>query len=294
MHGNEPTGFEALLRFIACGAPQCDWTLVPLVNPTGIDRFQRLTDDGVDINRCARIQGPLESERLKQLLISTPFDLALNLHDQRSLFHPEGHDLPSTLSVLAPRARMDQHEFVPTRAKEWAGWLAQFTAERRPNWGVARFDDQYYPQAFGEWCQELGIPTVTVETGVALGDYSRVEIARLLGDAITGIDQTPVPPAQCANFYEALPFNASSGIDLELVGPQERSAWRVVEEVHPDQGYLSGIQKVEAPGDNVVYQHIKLTHAEFASLSTQSFWTSSALHASASAALRSFATGLPK
>lgn len=294
MHGNEPTGFEALLRFIESGAPQCDWTLVPLVNPTGIDRFQRLTVDGVDLNRCARTQGPFEAEELKQLLINTRFDLALNLHDQRSIFHPEGHNLPSTLSVLAPRARLDQQEFVPTRAKEWAGWLAQFAAERRPDWGIARFDDQYYPQAFGEWCQELAIPTLTLETGVSLGDYSRVDIARILGEAIINLDQTEVPPAQCANYYDALPFNASSGVDLELVGPQGRSVWRVVEEVHPDQGYFSGIQKEEATADNVVYQRVELTHAEFTSVSTKSFWTSSALQASASAALRSFATGLPK
>ncbi len=294
MHGNEPTGFEALLLLIESGAPQCDWTLVPLVNPTGIDRFERLTAEGVDLNRCARIKGPFEAELLKELLVNTPFDLALNLHDQRSLFHPAGQELPSTLSVLAPRARSEQGEIAPVRAKQWAGWLSAFMATRRPNWGLARFDDQYYPQAFGEWCQELGIPTVTVETGVSLGDYSRVDVARQLGEALIDLDQTTLPQAECEQIYESLAINDSTGTDLALHSPKGASLWRVVEEVHPDLGYRSGIQRVKEFVSGSVYCHLELTDDEFAFITSESFWTSSVLQASASAALRSFATGLPK
>lgn len=294
MHGNEPTGFEALLQFIESGTPQCDWTLVPLVNPTGIDRFERLTAEGIDLNRCARILGPTEAELLKELLRNNPFDLALNLHDQRSIFHPAEQNLPSTLSVLAPRARSQQGEFAPVRAKQWAGWLSAFVANRRPDWGLARFDDQYYPQAFGEWCQELGIPTITVETGVSLGDYSRDEIARILGAALIDLDKTTSPEAKCEQIYDSLAFNASTGIDLALHSPSGSSFWRVVEEVHPDLGYQCGIQNVGELGSGSAYCRIQLSQNEFASITSKPFWTSSALQASASAALRSFATGLPK
>ncbi|MEY4172733.1 MAG: hypothetical protein RL485_1103 [Bacteroidota bacterium] len=294
MHGNEPTGFEALLQFIESGTPQCDWTLVPLVNPTGIDRFERLTAEGIDLNRCARILGPTEAELLKELLRNNPFDLALNLHDQRSIFHPAEQNLPSTLSVLAPRARSQQGEFAPVRAKQWAGWLSAFVANRRPDWGLARFDDQYYPQAFGEWCQELGIPTITIETGVSLGDYSRDEIARILGAALIDLDKTTSPEAKYEQIYDSLAFNASTGIDLALHGPSGSSFWRVVEEVHPDLGYQCGIQNVGELGSGSAYCRIQLSQNEFASITSKPFWTSSELQASASAALRSFATGLPK
>jgi len=173
MHGNEPTGFEALIQFIRRGAPTFNWTLVPLVNPTGVDAFSRLTFEGVDLNRCARTSGPSESDTLKSILQSSRFELALNLHDQRSIFHPEGFCTPSSLSILAPAAMTDVVPIQPEAAIAWAGSLSLWMRQRRPDWGYARFDESYYPTAFGEWVQELGVPTVTVETGIALGDASR-------------------------------------------------------------------------------------------------------------------------
>lgn len=296
MHGNEPTGFEALLAFMAQGAPRNNWTLVPLVNPTGIDRFTRLTVDGVDLNRCARITGPEESDHLKSVLQRAPFELALNLHDQRSIFHPRGQSIPSTLSVLAPRALIQGKEFVPQRAKEWAGLLSQAVAALEPDWGYARFDDQYYPEAFGEWTQELGIPTVTVETGVSLGDYGRTNIARHLARALTVLDHTRKPLEEHAAGYEALNANESTGIDLLLESPSCQSFWRVVEEVQPELGYRWGIARYspETSGSVVAYQRIFMESDAHLSLNSQEFWTSSALYASASEGLRSFAAGLPR
>ena len=149
MHGNEPTGFEALVQFIRRGAPTFNWTLVPLVNPTGIDAFTRLTIDGVDLNRCARQAGPVESDVLKLILQSSNHELALNLHDQRSIFHPTGICKPSSLSILAPAAMNGAVAVQPDLAIAWAGSLSLWMRELRPDWGFARFDESYYPTAFG-------------------------------------------------------------------------------------------------------------------------------------------------
>jgi len=295
MHGNEPTGFAALCMLIALGEPQSDWTLMPLVNPTGIDQFARCTAEGIDLNRCARRMGPIEADLLKRVLQAKSYRLALNLHDQRSLFHPTGESVPSSLSVLAPKARVPQGEIAPAAAQEWAGWLSESVAKREPNWGYARFDDQYYPEAFGEWCQELGIPTVTVETGVSLGDYRRERVADRLGEALIELDQIDRAEAKHAEIYRALPFNAPTGTDLLITDGIHQSFWKFEEEVL-DRAYQCGISRTLPPegAEESVYLRIVCEPDFFRVMASSDRWTSSELYASTSADLRSFAAGLPR
>lgn len=295
MHGNEPTGFAALCALMAAGEPHSDWTLVPLVNPTGIDLFTRCTASGLDLNRCARRSGPREADLLKHVIQSKPFRLALNLHDQRSLFHPTGSSIPSSLSVLAPRARTPQGESVPAEAQGWAGWISTSMSRREPNWGYARFDDQYYPEAFGEWCQELGILTVTVETGVAIGDYARTRVAQQLGDILIELDQMERPQASSFTHYQALPFNAANGVDVLLSDGDSESYWKFEEEVQ-DRAYRCGLARViPSEGAEVpVYHRVECAPDEYRILTACDRWTSVELYASASEGLRSLAAGLPK
>lgn len=295
MHGNEPTGFEALLHLIRCGQPQCDWTLVPLVNPSGVDAFNRLTNQGIDLNRRARDRGPLESDLLKSLLASRTFALALNLHDQRSLFCPSGQSIPSSLSVLAPRCIKEGQESYSLDAQAWAGTLSSLMQELEPNWGYARFDDAYYPTAFGEWTQELGVPTVTVETGVALNDYSRERVSLRLGEVLRAVDAARSPRPKGITHYQNLPINTPWGVDLELQYGEHRSHWRVWEEVQ-GQHYSSGIAKAipEGSGTPVPYQTFNLLKAEFDAIQAKDSWTSLELYAVSSTGLRSFAEALPK
>ena len=295
MHGNEPTGFEALLRLIRCGRPQCDWTLIPLVNPSGIDAFTRLTSEGIDLNRRARDHGPLESDLLKSVLASGSFKLALNLHDQRSLFCPNGQAIPSSLSVLAPRCINQDQESFSEPAQAWAGTITSLMRELEPNWGYARFDDAYYPTAFGEWTQELGIPTVTVETGVTLEDYSREKVSLRLGEVLRTIDAIRSPPVEGITHYLDLPLNASWGVDLELRSGNQISHWQVWEEVQ-SQSHTSGIAKAIPQGNAapIPYQSINLLKREFDEIQAKDSWTSLALYAVSSTDLRSFAEALPK
>lgn len=295
MHGNEPTGFVALLHLIRCGRPQCNWTLIPLVNPSGIDSFTRLTSEGMDLNRRAREEGPIESDLLKSVLSSQSFKLALNLHDQRSLFCPSGQTIPSSLSVLAPRCIKEGQESFSEPAQAWAGTLSSLMQELEPDWGYARFDDAYYPTAFGEWTQELGIPTVTVETGVSLDDYSRERVSLRLGEVLRTIDAAKSPQRNGIAHYLNLPLNASWAVDLALRSGNEISHWQVWEEVQ-SQLHSSGIAKAIPQGSAVPvpYQTFNLLKREFDEIQAKDSWTSKELYAVSSTALRSFAEVLPK
>ena len=293
MHGNEPTGFEALIQFIRRGAPTFKWTLVPIVNPTGIDAFSRLTIDGVDLNRCARQAGPVESDVLKLILQSSDHELALNLHDQRSIFHPLGICKPSSLSILAPAALKGTVPTQPELAVAWAGSLSLWMRERHPDWGYARFDESYYPTAFGEWVQELGIPTVTVETGVALGDASRSEVGQALFELLCRTDAHLSPDDQGSAHYLDLPYNASNGCDFELKSGTQSSYWKLWEVVQ-DGGYVSGIERVESAEDLCPYQCIEVAHVDFNLLTKRPIWTTAELYATATSSLRDLAAVLPR
>ncbi len=293
MHGNEPTGFEALIQFIRRGAPTFNWTLVPMVNPTGIDAFSRLTIDGVDLNRCARQAGPVESDVLKLILQSSDYELALNLHDQRSIFHPTGICMPSSLSILAPAAMKGTVPTQPKLAVAWAGSLSLWMRELRPEWGYARFDESYYPTAFGEWVQEIGIPTVTVETGVAQGDASRDDVGHALFEVLCRIDAHLSPDDHGSAHYLSLPYNASNGCDFELKSGTQSSYWKLWEVVQ-DGGYVSGIERVESAEDLCPYQCIEIAFADFNLLTQRPIWTTSELYATATSSLRDLAVALPR
>ena len=293
MHGNEPTGFEALIQFIRRGAPTLNWTLVPMVNPTGVNAFSRLTCDGVDLNRCARRDGPSESDVLKSILQSSHYELALNLHDQRSIFHPEGMCTPSSLSTLAPAAMTDAVPIQPEAAIAWAGSLSLWMRQRRPDWGYARFDESYYPTAFGEWVQELGVPTVTVETGIALGDASRVEVGRELYEVLCRADAHQSPDEEGSAHYLSLPYNASDGCDFELKSGTHSSYWKLWEAVQ-EGSYVSGIERVESVVEVYPYQCIEVARDDFNLLTQRPIWTSAELYARATSSLRDLAAVLPR
>jgi hypothetical protein len=293
MHGNEPTGFEALIQFIRRGAPTFNWTLVPLVNPTGINVFSRLTIDGVDLNRCARKAGPVESDVLKLILQSSDHELALNLHDQRSIFHPTGICMPSSLSILAPAAMKGTMPNQPELAIAWAGSLSLWMRELRPDWGYARFDESYYPTAFGEWVQELGIPTVTVETGVALGDASRSEVGKALFELLCRADAHLSPDEQGRAHYFSLPYNSSDGCDFELKSDTQSSYWKLWEAVQ-EGSYVSGIERVESVVEVYPYQCIEVARDDFDLLTQRPIWTSAELYARATSSLRDLAAVLPR
>lgn len=84
VHGDEPAAAHAMLKLLEDNAlpPTFDYTICPLVNPTGIAFSRRENADGVDLNRDFRNPKSIETRSLVSFLDSVkPFWLSLCLHE---------------------------------------------------------------------------------------------------------------------------------------------------------------------------------------------------------------------
>ncbi len=88
IHGDEPAGVEAVIRFlkdIGRGSPilrSVDITLFPCNNPYGYEAGQRSNGNGNDLNREFRKRRPdVEVLLIKKALAGRFFDLSLELHE---------------------------------------------------------------------------------------------------------------------------------------------------------------------------------------------------------------------
>lgn len=92
MHGDEPAGVEAILRFLEDGtaANSCiqEWynkfqfTILPCINPSGIEQGTRENISGIDLNR--KFGGkdlPEEVRILQRALEGRTFDLHIDFHE---------------------------------------------------------------------------------------------------------------------------------------------------------------------------------------------------------------------
>lgn len=83
VHGDEPTGIEAVLRFCESTPPTYpgfEFVVVPCVNPTGYVRGTRENGRGVDINRS--FESDEEEVRIiKKLLKGEHFDCHVDFHE---------------------------------------------------------------------------------------------------------------------------------------------------------------------------------------------------------------------
>ncbi len=96
VHGDEPSGTEALMwladRLVNDPASaqmleSIDFYLMPVVNADGMESFQRMTANGIDLNR-----------------------------DQSKLDSPEAQVLHATAARIAPHVTVDLHEYQPVRS----------------------------------------------------------------------------------------------------------------------------------------------------------------------------------
>ncbi len=84
IHGDEPAGPLAILQLLESGAlaADIDWSIIPMLNPTGFDRNTRENFNGVDLNRD--YLNPKSSEILAHtewIQNNKRWDLALHLHE---------------------------------------------------------------------------------------------------------------------------------------------------------------------------------------------------------------------
>lgn len=183
MHGNEASGTRAILNFLRAVATNTPLftnvfnlitiVIIPMVNPDGATAYTRRNLEGIDLNRDARACFSNETRVLQDRLVHHQPDLALNLHDQRSLFGIKGANAPAIMSFLNPSFNTTK-ELTDSRrfAMRVIASIYNSIAAEYPN-AVGRYTDDYYPTAMGEWVQEKGVPCILVEAGMKSGDWMK-------------------------------------------------------------------------------------------------------------------------
>lgn len=225
MHGNEATGTYALSDMLTYlsregqlfEALKKHYTLVfiPMLNPDGAERFSRYNALGSDLNREGLKTISPETEFLKKTLDGSTV-LAFNLHDQRNIFSVGRSSIPASLSLLAPstittkglEARKHSIHLISAALEKFTDQEIRY---------VARFSDEYYPKAMGEWCLDRGISAILVEAGGYHNDphrnFARSLMTRFL---LYCLENLLTKNKRHKNLYQLLPANAQSLRDLVL------------------------------------------------------------------------------
>jgi hypothetical protein len=222
MHGDEPSATPALLDVAeyllgrddpAAQAILSETTLlmVPMLNPDGAERYVRRNAQGIDINRDALRLATPEGRLLKSLRERFAPELGFNLHDQnrRTTVGDTGHLATIALLAVAGDAA---GTMTPgrARAKRVCSAIVRALEPFVPG-GIARYDEDFNPRAFGDNLTAWGTPVVLIESGgLAPGrtfeDLTRLNFVALLA-ALGGLardDLAGVSPA----LYEGLRRNA--------------------------------------------------------------------------------------
>lgn len=235
MHGDEPSATPALLDFIdflldreaedaAARLVLDELTLlvVPMLNPDGAERYERRNAQGIDINRDARHLATPEGRILKRLRDTYEPMLGFNLHDQNRRTMVGDTGVLASAAVLAV-AGDAAGTITPgrMRAKRASTAVVEAVTPFFPG-GVARYDEDWNPRAFGDNITAWGTPVVLIESGglppgrpfTDLTRFNFVALLRVLED-LARDDLERHDPA----VYDKLPRNESDArVDVAVRG----------------------------------------------------------------------------
>lgn len=234
MHGDEPTATPALLDladFLArekarseVAAILSSFTLrmIPMLNPDGAAVYERRNAQGIDINRDALMLATPEGRLLKSIRDRFSPILGFNLHDQGRRVTVGETGVLSTISLLAvagdARGTMTPGRL---RAKRVASRIVRTLTPFIPG-GIARYDEDWNPRAFGDNITAWGSPVVLIESGGfpkggGFRDLTRLNFVALVSilDGLSRNDLADETPER----YDALLRNrADAYADVALAG----------------------------------------------------------------------------
>lgn len=224
MHGDEPSATPALLDIVDFLLSNTDqaairsilekYTLlmIPMLNPDGSAIYERYNAQGVDINRDAlRLVTP-EGRLLKRIRDQYKPVMGFNLHDQGRRTAVGNTGRLATNSVLSVSGD-EANTLTPGRllTKRAATAVVEALAPIMPG-GVARYDEDWSPRAFGDNLTAWGTPVLLIESGglppgFEFSDLSRLNFVAIL-TVLKGLSDN-----ELANYdpgiYENLPRNQS-------------------------------------------------------------------------------------
>ncbi|MGB5296055.1 MAG: M14 family zinc carboxypeptidase [Thermoanaerobaculia bacterium] len=177
MHGDEPAATPALLDIAHYLLEHADepaaWSIldnftllmIPMLNPDGAEVYERRNAQAIDINRDALNLVTPEGRALKRVRDEHEPMLGFNLHDQNRRTAVGDTGLLATNAVLAV-AGDPENTLTPgrLRAKRACAAIVEALAPFMPG-GMARYDEDWSPRAFGDNLTAWGTPVVLIESG---------------------------------------------------------------------------------------------------------------------------------
>jgi hypothetical protein len=234
MHGDEPSATPALLDltdYLARESARPEirkildaFTLrmIPMLNPDGALAYERRNAQGIDVNRDALMLTTPEGVLLKSVRDRFSPILGFNLHDQGRRITVGETGVLSSISLLAVSGDAEG-TLTPgrMRAKRVASHIAATLSPFIPG-GIARYDEDWNPRAFGDNVTAWGTPVVLIESGGFPKGGGFVELTRLnfvalikVLEGLAANDLDDVSP----NLYDGLLRNKSDGFaDVAIVG----------------------------------------------------------------------------
>ncbi|HVS03129.1 MAG TPA: M14 family zinc carboxypeptidase [Thermoanaerobaculia bacterium] len=234
MHGDEPSATPALLDLVdfllsrpedpaaAQILDRLTLRIVPMLNPDGSEVYARRNAQAIDVNRDALSLATPEGRLLKELRDRYRPILGFNLHDQDRRKTVGDSGVLATNAVLAV-AGDPEGTITPgrMRAKRASAAMVTALAPFVPG-GMARYDEDWSPRAFGDNLTAWGTPVVLLESGglpagMGYEDLTRLSFVALLRalEDLARDDLAGHDPA----LYDGLPRNESDAwVDVALRG----------------------------------------------------------------------------
>jgi len=222
MHGNESSGtrviFDLLKFFLQKRNFQseieeirnnCTLHFIPMVNPDGAENFSRYNAFGTDINRDAEALQTVEGKLLMAYLLQIRPDYVYSLHDQPSHYAVADSLKPVAFSFLAPAYEPQKlYNNNRTSAAERIVSMSDSLKKQLPG-QIAKYSDDYMPNAYGDKLQKEGFASVLIETGHQFDDPQkeglRAQHFAFLGNELL-LQARDCVPDKALEKYEAVSY----------------------------------------------------------------------------------------
>lgn len=225
MHGNEPSATPALLDIAHYLLGHADepgpkailenltLLMVPMLNPDGTELYVRRNAQAIDINRDALNLTTPEGRALKAVRDRHEPLLGFNLHDQDRRKAVGDTGVLATNAVLAV-AGDPEGTVTPgrLRAKRACSAIVKALAPFMPG-GMARYDEDWSPRAFGDNMTAWGTPVVLIESGGLPSGHPFTDLTRLNFVALLTVLEDLVADDLAQHdpeIYEELPRNQNN------------------------------------------------------------------------------------
>lgn len=199
MHGDEPSATPALLDIASYLVGHSDdrvarsilqdfsLLMIPMLNPDGAEVYQRRNAQGIDINRDAVQLATPEGRLLKRIRDEYEPMLGFNLHDQNRRTAAGDTGRVANIAVLSVSGD-SANTLTPgrLRTKRANAAIVEALTPFIPG-GIARYDEDWSPRAFGDNMTAWGTPVILIESGGFPKEGGVAELTRLNFVAILAV-----------------------------------------------------------------------------------------------------------